>query len=168
MAKLVVLTDGFTGRACELKADRTTIGRADDNAFEIPEPSVSSHHCEILLRGNEVVVRDLKSTNGTFINGETVTEGVLKPGQVLRLGQIELRLDNGGTAPPTKKPMEHGVTGVKLNDLEQGSRTVVFDANSAFKKKSNKINQAFIGVLILLGVLIVALLLYAVLTTGGN
>jgi len=60
------------------------------------------------------------------------------------------------------------VTGVKLNDLEQGSRTVVFDANSAFKKKSNKINQIFIGVLIVLGVLIVALLLYAVLTTGGN
>jgi pSer/pThr/pTyr-binding forkhead associated (FHA) protein len=114
------------------------------------------------------VVKDLKSTNGTFINGETVTEAVLKPGQTLRLGQVELRLDNGATTTPARKPIEHGVTGVKLNDLEQGSRTVVFDANSAFKKKSNKINQIFIGVGVVLGVLIVALLLYAVLSTGGN
>src|SRR6266576_5463333 len=100
MAKLVLLSAGMTGRAHELKVDKTTIGRVDDNTFQIPEPSVSSHHCEVLLRGSDIVVHDLNSTNGTFINGEKVTESVLKPGQVLRLGQIELRLEteNGGGA----------------------------------------------------------------------
>src|SRR3954447_6258087 len=93
MAKLVVLSAGMTGRTHELKVDKTTIGRVEDNTFQIAEPSVSSHHCEVLLRGPEVVVRDLNSTNGTFINGEKVTETVLKPGQVLRLGQIEMRLE---------------------------------------------------------------------------
>src|SRR6266699_729368 len=93
MAKLVVLSAGMTGRSHELKVDKTTIGRVEDNTFQIAEPSVSSHHCEVLLRGNEVIVRDLNSTNGSFINGEKITEKALKPGQTLRLGQIEMRLE---------------------------------------------------------------------------
>src|SRR3989442_6302812 len=98
MAKLVVLSAGMTGRTHELKVDKTTIGRVEDNTFQIAEPSVSSHHCEILMRGVDVVVKDLNSTNGTFINGEKVSETVLKPGQVLRLGQIEMRLDTEGAS----------------------------------------------------------------------
>src|SRR6188474_245790 len=93
MAKLVVLSAGMTGRTHELKVDKTTIGRVEDNTFEIAESSVSSHHCEVLLRGNDVLVRDLNSTNGTFINGQKISESVLKPGQVLRLGQVEMRLE---------------------------------------------------------------------------
>src|ERR1700740_1273956 len=93
MAKLVLLSPGMTGRTHELKADKTTIGRVEDNTFQIAEPSVSSHHCEVFLRGNDIVVKDLNSTNGTFINGEKVSESPLKPGQILRLGQIEIRLE---------------------------------------------------------------------------
>src|SRR6185436_17884791 len=109
MAKLVLLSAGMTGRTHELKVDKTTIGRVEDNTFQIAEPSVSSHHCEILLKGNDVVVKDLNSTNGTFVNGEKVAEAeiVLKPGQVLRLGQIEMRLETD--APPaaaSKKPVD--------------------------------------------------------------
>jgi pSer/pThr/pTyr-binding forkhead associated (FHA) protein len=69
MAKLVILTEGLTGRAHELNVDRTTIGRVEDNMFQIAEASVSSHHCEVHLRGTEILIRDLNSTNGTFING---------------------------------------------------------------------------------------------------
>src|SRR6267143_655070 len=125
MAKLVLLSAGMTGRNHELKVDKTTIGRVEDNTFQIAEPSVSSHHCEVLLRGPEVVVRDLNSTNGTFINGEKVTETVLKPGQVLRLGQIEMRLETDAPASATKKPIDQTLArqrGVSLNELEQGPR----------------------------------------------
>src|SRR5256712_3432273 len=109
MAKLVVLSAGMTGRTHELKVDKTTIGRVEDNTFQIAEPSVSSHHCEVLLRGSDIVVRDLNSTNGTYINGEKVTESVLKPGQVLRLGQIEMRLetDTPAAGGPAKQPVDH-------------------------------------------------------------
>src|SRR5439155_708804 len=98
MAKLVVVSAGMTGRTHELKVEKTTIGRVEDNTFQIAEPSVSSHHCEVLLRGSDVVVKDLNSTNGTYINGEKVSESVLKPGQLLRLGQIEMRLETDATA----------------------------------------------------------------------
>src|SRR4051794_30527592 len=106
MSKLVLLSAGLTGQTHELKVDKTTIGRVEDNTFQIAEPSVSSHHCEILLRGTDVVVKDLNSTNGTFINNDKVTETVLKPGQTLRLGQIEMRLETeaGGSAPAPASP----------------------------------------------------------------
>src|SRR5437016_5896049 len=142
MAKLVLLSAGLAGRSYELKVEKTTIGRVEDNTFPIAEPSVSSHHCEILLRGSEVVVRDLNSTNGTFVNGEKVTETVLKPGQILRLGQIEMRLETDATsgpaaapspATPARKTVDHTMSmqrGVKLDDLEQGQRPPGFDTTS--------------------------------------
>lgn len=189
MAKLVVLSAGMSGRTHELKVDKTTIGRVEDNTFQIAEPSVSSHHCEIELRGSDVVVRDLNSTNGTYINGEKITESVLKPGQLLRLGQIELRLENGsppaagaapgiaapasaaaaappvaGTPPPAKQRKDPTMAmqrGVSLNDLEQGPRTGAFDSTSkVFSKKTDKVNKIFLILGITFGVIILGLLLY--------
>src|SRR6185369_14176608 len=121
MPRLVVLSEGLTGRSHELKAERTTIGRVEDNTFQIPDASVSSHHCKVLLKGNEVVIRDLNSTNGTFINGHQITEATLKPSQILRLGQVEVRLESDG---PTsrKQVLDHTQIvpqGIKLDELGQ-------------------------------------------------
>lgn len=165
MAKLVLLSAGMTGRTHELKVDKTTIGRVEDNTFQIAEPSVSSHHCEILLRGTDVVVHDLNSTNGTYINGEKVSESILKPGQVLKLGQIEMRLEAEAAAPaaPSKKTDQTLVMqrGVSLNELEQGPRGVGFDASSkGFSKKDNKVNRIFLIGGIILGVVLLVLVLY--------
>jgi pSer/pThr/pTyr-binding forkhead associated (FHA) protein len=104
MAKLVILNQGLSGHSYDLKVGRTTIGRVDDNSFEISDPSVSSHHCEIHWRGDdakELFFRDLGSTNGSFINGERITEGVVTPGQTLRLGYVELNFvaEADGAAP---------------------------------------------------------------------
>jgi pSer/pThr/pTyr-binding forkhead associated (FHA) protein len=177
MAKLVILTQGLNGRAHELNVDRTTIGRVEDNLFQIAESSVSSHHCEVLLRGSDVVIKDLNSTNGTFINGEQITERVLKAGQTLRLGQVELKLETGtpasapapapATAPapgPAKKQGEATMViprGVSLSELEGGGRPPGFDTSKEFSKKRNRVGIYFwIGVGIL-GIIIVVLLLWA-------
>jgi pSer/pThr/pTyr-binding forkhead associated (FHA) protein len=170
MAKLVILTQGMTGRTHELKVDKTTIGRVEDNLFQIAEPSVSSHHCEVLLRGNEVVIKDLNSTNGTFIDDEKITESVLKPGHTLRLGQIELRLEDGATAPasapaaaPSKKPESatRGTRGVSLSELESGGRPPGFDTAAVFTKKRNKVGTYFWIGAVVIGLLIIGLLIYA-------
>jgi predicted component of type VI protein secretion system len=123
MAKLVLLSEGLTGRSYELKVDRTTVGRVDDNAFPIIEASVSSHHCELLLRGGDVIVKDLNSTNGTFINGEKITEAALKPGQILRLGQVEMRLESGTSiaASTEKKKLEHTMV-ILRGEVERARR----------------------------------------------
>ncbi len=183
MAKLVILSQGMTGRSHDLKVDKTTIGRVDDNTFPIAESSVSSHHCEVFMRGSDVVVNDLNSTNGTFINGDKITgEAVLKPGQILRLGQIELRLEVEGApapapapaasaaapAPAQKKASDNTVVmqrGVSLTDLEQGARG--FDTSGkGFTKKDNKGNKIFLIAAIVVGVIIVGLVLFALLSAS--
>jgi len=173
MPKLVVLNEGLSARVYELNVEQTTIGRAEGNTFQIPETSVSSHHCEIFLRSGEVVVKDLNSTNGTFINGTAVTgESVLKFGETLRLGQVEMRLENGApisaspmpapAATPARRQMVHTSpipTGVSLNDLA-GARTGGFDtASKAFTKKTDKGNRIFIIAVISVAVVIVIALI---------
>ncbi len=163
MPRLVVLSEGFTGRSYELKVEKTTVGRVEDNAFPIPEPSVSSHHCEISLRGNDVVIKDLNSTNGTFINGEKITEAVLKPGQLLRLGQLEMRLEStpltGGTG---KRPLDSTLVipqGVKFNEPSAGGRSSSVET-TAFQKKNNKTNRIFIAIVVVTGLLLIIILGY--------
>jgi len=185
MAKLVILTQGLNGRAHELNVDRTTIGRVEDNLFQIAEPSVSSHHCEVLLRGSDVVIKDLNSTNGTFINGEQITERVLKPGQTLRLGQVELKLETGkaasapasapATAPapgPAKKQMEATMViprGVSLSELEGGGRPPGFDTSKEFSKKRNRGGIYFwIGVGIVFVIIVVLLLVALTMVKAGK
>jgi predicted component of type VI protein secretion system len=179
MAKLVVLSEGQAGKTHELSVDTTTVGRVEDNAFQIPEASVSSHHCEIIQRGGDIIVKDLNSTNGTFINGQQITgEGVLKPGQILRLGQIELRLEDGtpaaaapskpAPAPPASNPREAGKKlpdhtmvipqGVKLGQEPQ-TKAVAFDKGT-FAKKSNTGTKIFIIVAAALGAVLIAVILF--------
>ena len=190
MAKLVILNQGMTGRTFELNVDRTTVGRVEENTFQIADASVSSRHAEILLQGSELLIRDLNSTNGTFINGEKISESVLKLGQTLRFGQVELKIDDGqplsASAPapapvsapaPTpssaKPPVDATLViprGVSLNALEQsGVRpSSGFDTNAAFSKKTNKANKYFIIGGILVGLIIVGLIVFLIKQAGGS
>lgn len=100
MARLVVINKSLANSAHELGGNWTTVGRADGNAFQIVEGSVSGRHCEVRVQGEELQVRDLISTNGTFIGGQKISEGVVKLGQVLRLGDVELRFEASAAASP--------------------------------------------------------------------
>jgi pSer/pThr/pTyr-binding forkhead associated (FHA) protein len=165
MAKLVVLTESLKGLVHELKVERTTVGRVEDNTFPIAEPSVSSHHCEILLRGSEVVIKDLNSTNGTFINNERITEAPLKAGQTLRLGQVELKLDGPAPAPtPGKKQLDVTTVipqGVRRDEIGTAVQSGQLNKKAGFEKKSDSLNRFFLigGGLVLL--VIIALIVFA-------
>ena len=174
MARLVLLSEGLTGKTFELKPEVTTVGRVPDNAFQIPEASVSSHHCEVQLRGADLFVRDLGSTNGTFINGEKITEGVVKPGQILRLGMVDMRLETGdaqsaANAANQKKLLEQTRVipkGVKLDDLVGTQPLDV--SKGGFEKKSNKATKTFILLAAVIGAVLVALLFYVLLKPQGG
>lgn len=89
----LVLTWRGSPWAHELRPGLNKLGRNPTNDFRISAPSVSSFHAEIQVEQGTVRVRDLGSTNGTFINGEQVQEGSLSPGDTLRLGEVELALE---------------------------------------------------------------------------
>lgn len=79
----------------ELHPGLNTLGRNPTNEIRISDASVSSFHAEITVNEttHEVQVRDLQSTNGTFIEGQPIEDAALQPGQALQLGCVELRLD---------------------------------------------------------------------------
>lgn len=184
MVKLQVLSGSLAGQSYELKVDTTTVGRVEDNTFQVSDPSVSSHHCEVILREDSVIIRDLNSTNGSFINGEKITESVLKPGQTLKLGNVELRIDDGSPMPATSKPAASAPApapapvgnkvrqdqtmvvqrGVSLDQLAE-PRTKGFDtAQSGFTKKTNTTNRYFLIGGIILITIILGVLAYVAVT----
>ena len=89
----ILIRHGSTAAPFDLPQGVTRIGRREENDLAIDDPSVSGVHCEMLFDGQTLFVRDLGSTNGTFIDGAPISEGALRPGQVLHLGSVELRLE---------------------------------------------------------------------------
>ena len=98
MAKLIFTDENYVGRVYKLVLEKTTVGRGDQNTLVIHDRSLSSNHCEILLNGPEVIVRDLGSRNGTFVNGVKLSnqQCQLKSGQTVRFGAVEARLELEG------------------------------------------------------------------------
>lgn len=92
MSSLRIISEEIPSTVLELSPGQFSIGRTEDNDFQINHLTVSSHHCHIIVSGGRVIVKDLGSTNGTFIDENPILEdAVLQPGQVLRLGDIRLR-----------------------------------------------------------------------------
>ena len=83
----------------ELRPGLNRLGRNPTNDFRIPEGSVSSFHCEIEVQADLIMVRDLGSTNGSFIDGVRVQESELHVGDVLRLGNNEFKLESEVVQP---------------------------------------------------------------------
>ncbi len=66
-----------------------TVGRAPRADFVVDAPLVSRLHCRLTLQPGGLLVEDLESTNGTFVNGERVTRLVMRSGDALRVGRME-------------------------------------------------------------------------------
>jgi hypothetical protein len=92
MARLLITTPEVVPTEIRLTPGRNAIGREGDVDLLVPHPSISRHHCEVWLTDDAVLVRDLGSRNGTFVEGQRVQEAELTQGQTLRLGDVELVL----------------------------------------------------------------------------
>lgn len=94
MPHLIFLDERFSGRSYELTCERTTVGRGSENTLTIRDNSLSREHCEILTYASEVIVRDLGSRNGTFIDGVRLSgaQSQVKHGQVISFGSVKARL----------------------------------------------------------------------------
>ncbi len=111
MARLVFIDKTFAGQSYQFTREKTTVGRGDQNDLVIRDSSVSSRHCEILVYGYDVIVIDLNSSNGTFINGLRLKgQAQLKSGQVVGFGSVEARLE---LDPPTDWDDASAITAVQ-------------------------------------------------------
>lgn len=103
MADLITFDDGKNGVRFPLAKDTSRIGRAAENDIVIEDELVSKFHAvidRVKLDGREnlysYTLRDLGSTNGTFINGESVQQATLWNGDMIRMGMRFFKFDDGG------------------------------------------------------------------------
>lgn len=80
------------GRAqrVQISHPQITLGRARDNDVILDSPGVSRYHARIVFRYGQYILQDLESTHGTLLNGQAVQECVLRSGDRLSLGGVEL------------------------------------------------------------------------------
>ena len=95
MAKLIFIGEKSSGRVYEFAVEKSSVGRGDHNTLTIHDTSVSHSHAEVLVYGTEVIVRDLGSRNGTFVNGVRLQnqQRPLLAGQIVKFGSVEARLE---------------------------------------------------------------------------
>ncbi|HEY1906657.1 MAG TPA: FHA domain-containing protein, partial [Myxococcaceae bacterium] len=99
--KLVIEDDEGSRREVALDRDEITIGRREDNVVHLPDRNVSRRHARLLRKEGSVLLEDLRSANGTRVNGVKITEPVsLGNGDVVRIG------DYGVALRPDEVPLE--------------------------------------------------------------
>lgn len=92
MTKLVWRENGVAVKEYVLQPGLNRVGRSATSDVRIDDTSVSGSHCELWVREESILVRDLGSTNGTYLDGQPVTEGEIGWGQVLKIGGVEFSI----------------------------------------------------------------------------
>ncbi|MGC4114184.1 MAG: FHA domain-containing protein [Myxococcales bacterium] len=92
----------FQGQVFQLDKSKLTVGRVPPADIMLEDDSVSRRHAEIVKTGQKFSVRDLGSANGTFLNGDRVSEAPIEPGDVVRFGVVELSFAGPGTPRAAK------------------------------------------------------------------
>lgn len=115
-AKLIVVEGKSGSNQFDLKLP-TVIGRSREADLRVPHPLISRKHCEISEADGVLLVRDLGSLNGTFVEGNRIKEAKLQPGQKLTIGSVTLRAvygDADDNLPETTDDVS--VATVKIDD----------------------------------------------------
>jgi pSer/pThr/pTyr-binding forkhead associated (FHA) protein len=120
--RLKILQGSNKDREVKIPAPKCLIGRGDDCYLKPQSDAISRHHCAIITSENEVVVRDLNSRNGTFVNDERVgEEAVLLSGDILRVGPLQFELLIEQSPAKTKRPKVVDIKEAVARTAEGGS-----------------------------------------------
>ena len=119
MNRLTVNPDRPDAWEIQLNEGTNHLGRGDHADFKIADGSVSGSHCDILVTSGDVSIRDLGSTNGTFIEGQPVQMAKLLEGQKIRLGNIEMvfHADAPPSRPDANPATSPAASGLRISGL---------------------------------------------------
>ena len=140
----------ISGATHELVDEAVTIGRGPDNTIVVNDPSISTHHAQLLLEGDTYRLKDLDSTNGTRVNGKPVTEAVLRFDDRIRFGAAEARYESSepSGSKPLPKPEE-----IKAQFAAHAAAPHLTGA-SPFRRQEQQDDPMRTGIMIGLGVVL--------------
>jgi hypothetical protein len=150
MPKLII-----SGVTHELVDEAITIGRGPDNTIVVNDPSISTHHAQLLLEGDTYRLRDLDSTNGSRVNGKPVTETVLRFDDRIRFGAAEARYESSdvGGSKPLPKPEE-----IKAQFVADSASLPHFSNASPFRRQEAQNDTVRTGIIIGLAIVLLVFL----------
>jgi len=105
MPKMIVSIDEVVIKEVQLTKERTTLGRRPYNDIVIDNLAVSGEHAVIQMAGSDVVIEDLNSTNGTYVNGKAVKKQVLTSGDFIEVGKYKIKFIGDSAANNFDKTM---------------------------------------------------------------
>jgi pSer/pThr/pTyr-binding forkhead associated (FHA) protein len=110
MAKLIMSLSGSVIREIPLDGGTVTIGRKPTNNVHIDNLGVSGEHARVVSIGNDWLLEDLDSTNGTLVNGALVKKHMLQPNDLIEVGKYRLKFIAERHAPrPAPAPAEEDI-----------------------------------------------------------
>ena len=119
LARLIVIEGPDRGREFDITARGGGVGRGEDNAAQLTDPSVSRLHCSLEPRDAGLAVVDAGSRNKTLVNGEPITEHLLEAGDEITVGQTRLTFVPPGAVAVTRTQAPAKVT------IEIGTRELM-------------------------------------------
>jgi len=133
--KLKVVAGSHAGTEIAVSSDKFLIGRSDSCNLRPKSESVSRKHCVIAIRENKVLIQDLKSRNGTYVNDKrlpTDKAKVLTSGDNLRVGKLEFQIviEHGLQAAKRPEVKDMGDAAARTVESSEGSRFEAIDVNS--------------------------------------
>lgn len=105
MPKMIVSIDDVVIKEVQLTKDRTTLGRRPYNDIVIDNLAVSGEHAVIHMSAAEVVLEDLNSTNGTYVNGKAIKKQALQNGDGIEVGKYKIKFIADGAGDNFDKTM---------------------------------------------------------------
>ena len=102
MFAIIISEKGGAERRESFDKNEINVGRVQGNDLMLPKGNVSKHHARLLFRDGRFIVTDLKSTNGTYVNGRKIAQAtIVREGDKIYIGDFVLRLEtNGASAAP--------------------------------------------------------------------
>ncbi|MFH0901071.1 MAG: ATPase, T2SS/T4P/T4SS family [Pseudomonadota bacterium] len=105
MFTVTITEKGGEQRTLEFDKAEVTIGRVQGNDILLPKGNVSKRHARIVLKDGKFIIVDLKSTNGTYVNGRKITSPVvIKEGDKVYIGDFVMAIEEGGGAQAAAGP----------------------------------------------------------------
>ena len=99
MFAIIVTEKGGDQRRHEFDKSEVTIGRVQGNDVILPKGNVSKRHARIVLKDGKFIIVDLKSTNGTYVNGRKITSPlVVKENDKIYIGDFIIGVEEAGSA----------------------------------------------------------------------
>jgi len=155
-ARLIIIAGSDTGKILNLEGDDALIlGRSQQANLQLNDPRVSRAHCRLTPLGDEVILTDLESRSGCFVNEQRVTaQRSLRHGDVVKIGDSSLRFENPSASEmQTLAPVEaalpnlpadrlHELSGKKLSDYQLGNVIAKAHSGIVFQARDSK-NREF-------------------------